>query len=74
MLVAIIIIDIKLIIVSARTYIHNESNMHKPFDSEAGSKFTGEHQGRSAISIKLLWNFIEIILRHECSPANLLHV
>ena len=74
MLVAIIIVDIKLIIVSASTYIHNESNRHKPFDSEAGSKFTGEHQGRSAISIKLLWNFIEIILRHECSPANLLHV
>lgn len=37
MLVAIIIIDIKLIIVSASTYIHNESNTHKPFDSEAGS-------------------------------------
>ena len=59
---------------SASTYIHNESNTHKPFDSEAGSKVTGEHPGRSAISIKLLWNFIEIILRHECSPANLLHV
>ena len=74
MLVAIIMIDIKLIIVSASTYIYNESNTHKPFDSQAGSKFTGEHPGRSAISIKLLWNFIEIILRHECSPANLLHV
>ena len=29
---------------------------------------------RSAISIKLLWNFIEIALWHECSPVNLLHI
>ena len=26
------------------------------------------------ISIKLLCNFIEIIVRHECSPVNLLHI
>ena len=38
------------------------------------SKFTGEHPYRSAISIKLLCNFIEIALRHGCSPANLLHI
>ena len=38
------------------------------------SKWTGEHPCRSAISIKLLCNFIEIALRHECSPLNLLHV
>ena len=25
-------------------------------------------------SIKLLWNFIEITLRHECSPLNLLYI
>ena len=25
-------------------------------------------------SIKLLGNFIEITLRHECSPLNLLHI
>ena len=31
------------------------------------SKFTG------VISIKLLCMFIEIALRHECSPVNLLH-
>ena len=35
------------------------------------SKFTGEHQRRSAISIKLL---IEITLRHGYSPANLQHI
>ena len=29
------------------------------------SKFTGEHSCRSAITIKLERNFIEIILRHE---------
>ena len=37
------------------------------------SKFTGEHRGRSEISIKLLCNFIEIELWHGCFPVNLLH-
>ena len=36
------------------------------------SEFTGEHPCRSVISIKLLCNFIEITLRHWCSPVNLL--
>ena len=34
-----------------------------------GSKFTGEHPCRSAISIKLLSNFIEITLWHSCTPV-----
>ena len=38
------------------------------------SKFTREHPCKSAISIKLLCNFIEIALRHECSPVNLLYI
>ena len=38
------------------------------------SKFTGEHPYRRAISIKLLCSFIEIALRHGCSPVNLLHI
>ena len=38
------------------------------------SKFTGEHPWRSAISIKLLCNFIEITLRHGCSPVIMLHI
>ena len=38
------------------------------------SKFIGEHPCRSAISIKLLWNFTEIAFRHRCSPVNLLHI
>ena len=38
------------------------------------SKVTGEHLCRSVILIKLLWNFIEIALRHGCSPVNLLHI
>ena len=38
------------------------------------SKFTGEHSCRSAISIKLQSNFIEIALRHGCSLVNLLHI
>ena len=37
-------------------------------------KFTGEHPCRNVISIKLLCNFIEIALRHGCSPVNLLHI
>ena len=36
------------------------------------NKFTVEHSCRSVISIKLLRNFIEITLRHGCSPVNLL--
>ena len=35
------------------------------------SKLTGEHPCRSVISI---YNFTEIILRHGCSPVNLLHI
>ena len=38
------------------------------------SKFTGEHPCPKVISIKLLCNFIEITLRHRCSPVNLLHI
>ena len=38
------------------------------------SKFTGEHPYRSAISIKLLCKFCEIILGHGCSPVYLLHI
>ena len=35
---------------------------------------TGEHQCRSVILIKLLCNFMEIALRHGCSPVNLLNI
>ena len=38
------------------------------------SKFKGEHPRQSLSSIKLLWNFIEITLRHRWSPVNLLHI
>ena len=38
------------------------------------SKFTGELPCRSATSIKLLCNFIEITLWHPCSPVNLLYI
>ena len=37
-------------------------------------KFTGELPCQSAISIKLLCNFIQIALRHGCSFVNLLHI
>ena len=38
------------------------------------SKFTGKHPCRSAISIKLQSNFIEIALQHGCFPVNVLHI
>ena len=41
---------------------------------EICSKFIGEHPCRNVISIKLQSNFIEIALRHGCSPINLLHI
>ena len=38
------------------------------------SKFTGEHRCQIAISIKLQSSFMEITLRHGCSPVNFLHI
>ena len=38
------------------------------------SKFIGEHLCQSVISLKLQSNFIEITLRHGCSPVNLLQI
>ena len=38
------------------------------------SKLTGEHPCRSVISTKLQNKFIGIVLRHGCSPVNLLHI
>ena len=37
-------------------------------------KFTGEHPCRNVNVMKLQSNFIEILLRHECSPVNMLHI
>ena len=37
-------------------------------------KFKGKHLCGSVISTKLLCNFIEIILQHKSSPANLLQI
>ena len=38
------------------------------------SKLAGKHTCRNVISIKLQSNFIEITLRHGCSPVNLLSI
>ena len=35
---------------------------------------SGENPCRRVISINLLYNFIEIILRHMCTHVNLLHI
>ena len=37
-------------------------------------KITGEHPFRGMISIKLLRNFIKIVLRHGCSTVNWLRI
>ena len=41
---------------------------------EICSKLTVEHPCRSVISMKLLFSFIEVALRHGCSPVNLLDI
>ena len=38
------------------------------------SKITAEHPFQKVFSIELLCNFIEITLRHGCSPVNWLHI
>ena len=38
------------------------------------SEFTGEQPFRRVVLIKFQSNVIEIILRHGCSPVNLLHI
>ena len=52
---------------------HPEVYLRKGF-LKTCSKFIGEHPWRGAISIKLQSTFIEIKLRHWCSPVNLLHI
>ena len=47
---------------------------HKKGVLKICSKFIGEHPYQSVISINLQSNFIEIVLRHGCSPVNLLHI
>ena len=67
----------------AKTYAKAVRNLYRSSHSEVflgkgvlkiRSKLTAEHPCRSAISIKLQSNFIEIALRHGCSPVNLLHI
>ena len=41
---------------------------------EISSKFTGYHPCRSVILLKLLSNFIEIVLQYGCSLVSLLHI
>ena len=50
------------------------SNTPEVFTGKGCIKFTWKHPCQSVISIKLLCNFIEITLRHGCSPVNLLHI
>ena len=52
---------------------HPEVFLEKPV-LKICSKSTGEHQCQSVIPIKLLCKFIEITLRHECSPVNLPYI
>ena len=64
---------------SSASFVWSERSNHPDVFLEKGvlricSKFTGEHPCRSAISIKLQSNFIEITLQHGCSPVNSLHI
>ena len=52
---------------------HSEGFLGK-FVLKICNHLTGEHPCQSAISIKMFCNFIEITLRHGCSPVNLLHI
>ena len=54
----------------------NKNNKKQPFEGvlKICSKFTGEQPRRSVISIKLQSDYIEITLRHGCSPVNLLNI
>ena len=54
--------------------IYHRTFFKKMLTSWSCQLFTGEHPCQSVISIKLLCNFTEIILRHGCSPVNLLHI
>ena len=42
--------------------------------SENMQQIYRRHLNQSEISVKLLCSFIEITLRHGCSPVNLLHI
>ena len=55
--------------ISSRTEVFLEKGILK-----ICSKFTREHPCRRMISIKSQNNFIEITLRHGCSPVNLLNI
>ena len=63
-------------VISVRYYMQKQPSRGVPRKSvlKIYSKFTGEHPCRSAISIKLLSNFIKITFRHVCSPVNLLYI
>ena len=68
-----------ILIMNYNSKILNFRSSHRKVLLEKGvlkicSKFTEEHPYRSAISIKLQSNFIEMTIRHGCSPVNLLHI
>ena len=52
----------------------NFNNIYIQSVAISPQEFTGEQQCQSAVSIKLQSNFIEITLRYECSPVNLLNI
>ena len=61
------------VIVTAITIRSSPSDLLRVGVLKICRKFT-EHPCRTVISIKLQSNFIEIRLRHGCSPVNLLHI
>ena len=67
-----VIIDVEIWVIE--TYYHFRSSHPEVFLEKGVLKnmqqFTGEYPCRGAISIKLQSSFIEITLRHGCSPVN----
>ena len=52
----------------------SKGGLRKGYSEYMVQSYRGEHPCRSAISIKFQKNFIEITLRHGCSPVNLLYI
>ena len=65
--------------ISRNQYLYSYRSSRPEVFSRTGvleicSKFTGIHPSRRVISIKLQSSFIEIALKHGCSPMNVLHI
>ena len=63
-----------LFIKQSQSLLEQKQPSRSAFRKRCSEKYAPKHPCRSAISIKLFCNFIEIALRHGFSPVNLLHI